>query len=113
MEFNQENSSTLFHYCNELADALRGVLNIQQYNSVDQIFWEQKLNELKRIINNILDEEKTEIRNITDDFIREAHLRIFSNVLSSTVMEEPYLEDILNANEITKLALKELYGIKL
>lgn len=60
MQFNLENSSTLFHYCNELADALRGVLNTQQYNSVDQIFWEQKLNELKIIIDNILDPVESE-----------------------------------------------------
>ena len=113
MEFTNESASTLFHYCFELSDALRPVIGSKQYDSVDKKFWIDKLTELKNIVDGILDNHKI---TIDDEFIKIAHLRIFSNALNSLLKDSPDINldgDIINANKITKLALKELYGVEL
>ena len=54
MELNQESASTLFHYCNEMANALRGVLNTNKYNDIDKAYFEEKLIQFVKIIEDIL-----------------------------------------------------------
>jgi hypothetical protein len=113
MQFTNESASTLFHYCFELSDCLRPIIGSKQFDEVDPVFWNDKLNELKRIIDGILENDKI---TIDDEFIKDAHLKIFSQVLNSflvTNTNQNFEEDIIGANKITKLALKELYGIEL
>jgi len=113
MKFTNESASTLFHYCFELSDALRPVIGSKQYDSIDKKFWIDKLTELKNIVDGILGNNKI---TIDDEFIKYAHLGIFIQALNSFLIEPLYInwnEDIIKANQITKLALKELYGVEL
>ena len=57
MQLTQENTALLFHYCKEIADALRPILNTKQFNNVDDNYWIEKLSEFKNILLQILETE--------------------------------------------------------
>jgi len=55
MEFNKENALKLYHYCTEIADALRPFLNTDQYDKAEPEYWIPKLSEFEKIISDILE----------------------------------------------------------
>jgi hypothetical protein len=57
MKLTQENSILLYHYCTEIADALRPILNTKQFDNVDENYWIEKLSEFKNILLQILESE--------------------------------------------------------
>ena len=57
MQLTQENTTLLFHYCKEIADALRPILGTEQFDNVDKNYWIEKLSEFKEILLQILEIE--------------------------------------------------------
>ena len=115
VNLDRENTLKLYHYCTEIADALRPFLNTPDiYSQADPAFWLPKLTEFKEIIRGMLPPDMKMEFSITPEFIKEAHLRIFSNILSQQNLNNlDSFTQILMANNITKQAIKELYGVEL
>jgi len=121
MILTKENTLHLYHYCVEIADALRPFLNIHNYNDADPSFWIPKLTQFEKIISDILqlsEKPSDEVEFLKSDynpnFIREAHLRIFTNIISGEIFGlDDAAEHFQAANELTKQALKILYGVEL
>ena len=110
MNFNTETTSTLFHYCNEIANSLRGVLNTHKFEDMDEMYFTDKLIEFKQVINNCLELEQMPKANY--DFIREAHLRIFGIILSEWDSDLMTREVIVGCNNKAKIIIRELYGVE-
>ena len=117
MEMNQESASTLFHYCNEIANALRGVLNTHKFEDMDQSFWNSKLSEFKIIIEDILGDDPT----IKEGFQKANHIlatrdKIFCQTLKSLIKNQPDLKVercIEISNDVANDSIEKLYGVKL
>lgn len=61
MQFNKETTLHLYHYCTEIADALRKYLNTDDnFDKAEPEYWLPKLSQFKEVISIILDNPKTE-----------------------------------------------------
>lgn len=113
-------ATALFQSSNELANLLRGGLNTSDFSQLDAEKFTSKLQAFKQIIETILEDNKG-FKVVDEYFIKEAHLRIFSQALNSILPDryshlnpnETIQASILQANLISKLSLKELYGVEL
>ena len=116
MNFNVETTSTLFHFCNELANALRAPLNTGKFQDMDVEYWQDKLTEFKIVIDSILNNDKKILSlEMTPEFINNAHLEIFTKLLLKLEFDSMELNKsiIVYCNDLTKLAMIELYGVEL
>ena len=58
VNLNRENTLKLYHYCTEIADALRVFLNTPGfYDNAEPEYWIPKLTEFKAVIDSILTKE--------------------------------------------------------
>lgn len=60
VNLDRENTLKMYHYCTEIADALRPFLNTPDiYSQADPQYWIEKLTEFKTVIDSILPSEVT------------------------------------------------------
>ena len=109
MQLTQENTTLLFHYCKEIAAALRPVLNTKQYNNVDENYWIEKLSEFKEILLQIL-----EIENLPSPApVTNQYINILNSTLQSLLNNIPGYplsnrEAIVTAFDITEEVMTKL-----
>jgi hypothetical protein len=121
MELTEHKARELYHFCNETADALRPILNMQNPNPSES-YWISTLQNFIKVIESILQPGlNIDFVKVDETFIKDAHLRIFSNTLNSMLPDhfsnlnpkETINTTVILSNQIAKLALKELYGVTL
>lgn len=121
MELTEHKARELYHFCNETADALRPVLNSNN-PELNESYWTSTLQNFVKVIESILQPGlNIDFIKVDETFIKDAHLRIFTNALNSMLPDhfsnlnpkETIGTTVIISNQIAKLALKELYGVEL
>jgi len=109
MQLTQENSTLLFHYCKEIADALRPILNTKQFDNVDENYWIEKLSEFKNILLQILETENLP----SPAPVTDRYINILNSTLQSLLNNIPGYpitnrEAIVTAFDITEEVMAKL-----